>query len=127
MAPEQMIGSRVDGRADQFAFCLALWEALTGERPFPSDGAEKRVRAIVAGPPDVDADDIGPRLRAVLERGLSPNPMRRFDSMSALLDAVRHATRPRRWVRPLAGAAMTALMGLGLGVVASGWLTACGG
>lgn len=127
MAPEQMIGSRVDGRADQFAFCLALWEALTGERPFPSEGAEARVRAIVAGPPEVDDSDIEPRLRVVLERGLSPNPMRRFDSMDALLGAVRHATRPRRWVRTLARAAMTAATGIGLGVVASGWLTACGG
>lgn len=126
MAPEQMIGSRVDARADQFAFCVALWEALTGERPFPSDGAEARVRAIVAGPPEVDATDIGPRLWVVLARGLSPDPMRRFDTMDALLDAVRRATRPRRWVRPLARATMTALTGLALGVVASGWLTAFG-
>jgi hypothetical protein len=33
MAPEQLTGAAIDGRADQFAFCVALWEALFGERP----------------------------------------------------------------------------------------------
>jgi serine/threonine-protein kinase len=28
MAPEQRRGERVDARADQYAFCVALWEAL---------------------------------------------------------------------------------------------------
>jgi serine/threonine protein kinase len=34
MAPEQLAGREVDARADQFAFCVALWEALCGQRPF---------------------------------------------------------------------------------------------
>src|SRR5262249_34397802 len=34
MAPEQRVGAAVDARADQFAFCVALWEALFGARPF---------------------------------------------------------------------------------------------
>ncbi|MCU1279710.1 MAG: Serine/threonine kinase, partial [bacterium] len=35
MAPEQMRGEPPDGRADQFSFCVALFEALYGVRPFP--------------------------------------------------------------------------------------------
>jgi serine/threonine protein kinase len=71
MAPEQQRGERVDARADQFAFCATLHEALVGELP--------------------DAGMLGPmpaRLRAVLARGLAPKPAARFPTMRALLAAL---------------------------------------
>src|SRR5690606_11824222 len=34
MAPEQMAGERPDGRSDQFSFCVALCESLTGVAPY---------------------------------------------------------------------------------------------
>ena len=34
MAPEQYRGQKVDERCDQYAFCVALWEAAYGCRPF---------------------------------------------------------------------------------------------
>ncbi len=34
MAPEQIDGGVVDERSDQYAWCVALWEAIYGEQPF---------------------------------------------------------------------------------------------
>ena len=34
MAPEQFQARATDARTDQFSFCVALYEALYGERPF---------------------------------------------------------------------------------------------
>ena len=36
MAPEQLTSRVSDARSDQFSFCVALYEALYGERPFPN-------------------------------------------------------------------------------------------
>ena len=37
MAPEQRQHLRADGRADQFSFCVALYEALYGKSPYAAD------------------------------------------------------------------------------------------
>ena len=37
MAPEQLAGGPADALSDQYAFCVALWEALYGQRPFHGD------------------------------------------------------------------------------------------
>src|SRR6185503_15462064 len=34
MSPEQHLGHEVDARADQWAFCVSLYEALYGHPPF---------------------------------------------------------------------------------------------
>ena len=49
MAPEQFRGRRVDARTDQFAFCVALYEALYGERPFAGATYEDLSRAVSSG------------------------------------------------------------------------------
>ncbi|HTM19879.1 MAG TPA: protein kinase, partial [Kofleriaceae bacterium] len=57
MAPEQFLGRLADARSDQFSFCVALWEALYGERPFPGVTAGELAAAVRTGrlrePPDI--------------------------------------------------------------------------
>ncbi|NVB83669.1 MAG: protein kinase [Kofleriaceae bacterium] len=82
MAPEQKRGEKIDARADQYAFCLALWESLGGKR---DDGA----------PPPGVVD----RVVRALRRGLSPEPPDRFWSMEALLaELAPPPPHGRRWV-----------------------------
>ena len=49
MAPEQWCGGAVTPATDQFAFCVALWEALHGERPFAGATADELARAKLRG------------------------------------------------------------------------------
>ncbi|MCB9594994.1 MAG: serine/threonine protein kinase [Sandaracinaceae bacterium] len=104
MAPEQLDGASADARADQFAFCVALFEALTGARPFAGDTLAELRAAIDGGPP---ATRLPGATAAALRRGLAARREDRFESMTALLDALRPA---RRW--PVAGLAVAAASAL---------------
>ncbi len=115
MAPEQMLGESADPRADQFSFCVALWEGLYGLRPHQADDVRELGRAkhkgeIVEPPPDSAV----PRwIEVVLRRGLSPEPDDRFVSLPELLDALTHdPTRARRrWI----GLGVAVAVGVGVG------------
>jgi eukaryotic-like serine/threonine-protein kinase len=119
MAPEQFEG-KVDARSDQFAFCVALFEALTGHRPFGAKNlAELRERLRTA--------ELGPRpaelpawLWRVLRRGLSRDPEQRYPEMGALLGALeRGGSRGR----PVLAAGAGLVVGLAVvGAVVGGRL-----
>ncbi|HSN29299.1 MAG TPA: serine/threonine-protein kinase, partial [Kofleriaceae bacterium] len=93
MAPEQWDHGPVGPAADQFGFCVALWEALAGERPFKGDTFEDLKKEIQRGPGDLDVSKLPRRLRRPLRRGLDPDPAKRYPSMDALLAALRRAER----------------------------------
>ncbi len=97
MAPEQYGGADVDPRADQFAFCVSLWEALAGTSPFVAASAGELAAKVADGELASPPRSMPRALVRALQRGLSVDPGRRFADMRGLLDAVaRVRTAPRR-------------------------------
>jgi len=100
MAPEQHAGANLDQRTDQFSFCVALYEALYGRRPF--SGATRTELAETVGAGQIAAAPVGSRvprsLRDILVRGMSPTPGDRFPTMAELLRALGRdrGRRPRQ-------------------------------
>ena len=121
MAPDQLAGAPADARADQFAFCVTAWEALTGQRPFTGMTTAELCAAHATGRPR-SVDRVPRRLRPILERGLAPDPAARWPSIDALLAAMARAwRRPRRIALGAAAviAAFAAAAAITLGTTAS--------
>jgi tetratricopeptide (TPR) repeat protein len=109
MAPEQHLGEDVDPRTDQFAFCVALYEALWGRPPFAGDTYGALADAVLAGevaPPP--PSDVPSRIRAAILRGLSRSRADRWPSMTALLAELAPRARRPRWAIAAAVATVAA-------------------
>ncbi len=118
MAPEQLRGEPVDARADQYAFCVALYEGLFGHRPFPHGDLRELQHAKQAARLDNDPNAGVPGwLFRIVARGMAPEPAQRFADMGQLLEALGHdpAQARRRWLWVGSGAVLgAAVIGLRL-------------
>ncbi len=129
MAPEQHRGAEIDARCDQYALCVSLYRALYGVYPFEGRRPGELVRAKLtqAPQPPVRGVDVPRAIRAVVSRGLRPDPEARWPSIEALVVALTRATTARR--RRLAWAAGAGIVATALAV--AGWPrdapTACDG
>ena len=116
VAPEQIRGDEVDGRADVYSLGCVLYECLTGESPFrrPSDVATLFAH-LEEQPPAVSAQraELPRALDAVLSRALAIEPAERYSTCGELVDDARAALGlaavPRR-SRRLVALAITGAM-----------------
>ena len=90
MAPERLDGLDGDARADQFSFCVALWEALFDQPPYLGLTPMGLLAAIEAHEilPCDPLADVPHWLSRVVRKGLHPDPAQRYPSMEALVDAL---------------------------------------
>jgi len=123
MAPEQLRGEPVDARSDVYAAGATLYEAATGQRPFPQSHGPTLMGAILHETP-APARSINPHvtpaLEQILHKSLDKEPARRYQSARELhvaLEGVGTAREPvaaeRRWtptVAIVAGAVVAVLL-----------------
>lgn len=98
MAPEVLRREIADQHSDQFSFCVVLYEALHGHRPFVGTTIKELLGAINSGEIPVGALDRAVPLpvRRALRRGLSAVPNHRFTDMGQLLYELENWPHRRR-------------------------------
>ncbi|MGB1014745.1 MAG: serine/threonine-protein kinase [Nannocystaceae bacterium] len=90
MAPEQFNGS-ASPASDQFAFCVALFEALYGTPPFPRETLDQLLASFKQAPVSVPVGHGVPGwLHTHVVRGLGRDPDARFPTMDMLLSQMEH-------------------------------------
>ncbi|MEJ7600204.1 MAG: serine/threonine-protein kinase [Kofleriaceae bacterium] len=96
MAPEQAAGRAVDERTDQYAFALALLDALLAQQP-----TSRRVKPSGSVADALAEAGVEPRVRVAIARALEEDPAARHASLGALLRELAPPRRERR-VWPIA-------------------------
>jgi YVTN family beta-propeller protein len=134
MAPEQIEGKEIDGRADQYSLGCVAYEALIGEPPFAKDAEVATIYAHLKDPPPrptAKRPELPAALDSVLARSMAKRPEDRYPSCGALGEAVRAAvdqaekpavTTPssrRRLFGALAAVVVLAAVAAGVGLVTS--------
>lgn len=113
MAPEQIRGGQVSRQSDIYAASVVLWEMLTGRRLFEADNEVILIHRITAADPQVDPPSrwnphVSPELDALVLRGLTTLPERRFANAREMAHALERvaplvpASRLGEWVEELA-------------------------
>jgi len=94
IAPEVLMGGRVDHRADVWAVGVMLYELLAGQLPYQGASIATLVYKIVHEPPPPIAappPGLAPALTAIVAKGMSKDPAQRYQDlaqMAADLEAV---------------------------------------
>ena len=95
-APEQLLGERIDARVDVYALGCMLFQAVTGEVPFPRPVSAATMLAHMDEPPPVvseHAPDAPRGLDDVVRTAMAKDPEERYATAGALGRAAVTATR----------------------------------
>jgi DNA-binding beta-propeller fold protein YncE len=94
VAPEQVEGRPVDGRADAYALACAAFELLTGTPPFQRETGLAGVWAKLSEPPPLLSfcrGDLPEAVDGVMSRALAREPAERFENCGEFAAALRDA------------------------------------
>jgi Protein kinase domain len=123
VAPELITEGGAGKSADVYALGCVLYEALTGEVPYPRDSELETLVAHIDEPvpkPSTARPEVSANLDAVVERAMAKDPAERYASAAELAAAAREtlpsAGRSRRLAVLLAAVAVT-LAGAALAAV----------
>ena len=98
MAPEQVLGGDIDGRADLYAVGVVLYRLLSGQLPFSADTAIAMVQKQVNDSP-TPISQFQPDLPAwcarVLKQALAKSPADRFQTADEFRTALLSAVQPQ--------------------------------
>jgi len=110
MAPEQLLGRKVDARADLYALGVVLYELATGRSPYQEKVPTALIYEIVNQPvrsPREVAPMISERLEAIILRCLAKEPEGRYPRARDLAADLRDASRPVMGPAPVRPTSMT--------------------
>src|SRR5215211_923497 len=96
MAPEQLLGQRVDRRCDVFSFGVVLCELLTGAAPFVHDNRIDTMHAILHREPRFPGDgqpQLPFDLQRVLAKALAKTPKERYQTIAELAEELKQIKR----------------------------------
>jgi serine/threonine-protein kinase len=94
VAPEQIQGHKVDGRADIYSLGCVVYEMLTGHVAYPKDSHMAKLWAHVTDPPPLprrDRPELLESFDAVVARATAKAPEERFATAGELAAALRAA------------------------------------
>src|SRR5215203_2181808 len=96
MAPEQLLGQRVDRRCDVFSFGVVLCEMLTGTAPFVHDNRIDTMHAILHREPQLpgsNGSQLPVDLHRILAKALAKAPKDRYQTVAELAAELKIITR----------------------------------
>jgi DNA-binding beta-propeller fold protein YncE len=97
VAPEQIRGRPVDGKADQYSLACSAFEMLSGRPPFHRDEGVSVMYAHLSDPPPsllTGRPDLPAQIDAVMTRALTKEPAGRYPTCRDLAVAVQRALDP---------------------------------